>query len=74
MELESEMSDTNLGVIQKKKGIESLERRLANLKSYLGSGNKEREEAYWQEIVKTRQRLDELNSQTIPRQIIPQAN
>ena len=74
VELESDISNANIEVEQKKKETASLEHRLQILKSYLGDENKDREEFYWEQIEKTEQQLDELKSQPIPRKIIQAAN
>ncbi|MFC2032900.1 hypothetical protein ACFLUS_06105, partial [Chloroflexota bacterium] len=74
LELESDISKTDIEAEQQKKEIASLVRRLETLKSYLGDENKDREEFYWEQIEKTRQQLDELRLRPVSVQGIPAAN
>ncbi len=46
--------------------IAELERRLENLKSYLGCGDREREEVYWAEYKKATTQLEELRVKPAP--------
>jgi DNA invertase Pin-like site-specific DNA recombinase len=66
MQLETDVSNTNIEDELKKKEIISLLNRLKNLKSYLGDADKKKEDYYWEEIEKTQHRLDELNSSPAP--------
>ncbi len=74
MQLEADVSHSSLEVEQRKKEITALERRLENLKPYLGCGNKEREEFYWQLIEKTKYRLNDLRSRPVQSKIVPTAH
>jgi len=71
LQLETEVSNSHLEVAQQKRDITTLEHKLENLKGYLGCGNKEREEFYWEQCEKTKHRLDELRSHPVPVKIIP---
>ena len=64
MELESYISLTNLEAEKQNQEIAGLERKLESLKPYLGCGDAQREETYWQLYKDTKQQLDGAKSRT----------
>lgn len=58
--LEAETIQDRASHAERTRQITDLERRLENLKSYFGCGNREREEVYWAEHEKTKTQLEEL--------------
>jgi hypothetical protein len=58
--LEIEAEQGKLVISQNRHEIAELERRLENLKQYLGCGDRQREEIYWQQYQSTEKRLKEL--------------
>lgn len=64
--LETETIQNKASHVERVRQITEYERRLENLKSYLGCGNREKEEVYWAEIQKTATQLDELKIKPIP--------
>ena len=50
--------------------VTELERKLENLKQYLGCGDKQREEIYWQQYKSTEEKLKELLNNPIPERTI----
>jgi hypothetical protein len=58
--LEIEAEQEKLVTSQNRHEIDELERRLESLKQYLGCGDKQREEIYWQQYQSTEKRLKEL--------------
>jgi len=74
MQFEADFAHENLEEDQKKKEIVALERRVENLRSYFGCGNKEREEFYWEQCEKTLRRIDELKSRPVAVEKIHRVN
>ncbi|MFC2042248.1 hypothetical protein ACFLTV_01950 [Chloroflexota bacterium] len=74
MQFEADIAYQNLEEEQKKKEIVALERKLENLRPYLGCGNKEREEFYWEQCEKALRRLDELKSRPVSVEKMHRAN
>lgn len=58
--LEAESVQGKIEGAERNRRVAELERRLENLKSYLGCGDQQREEIYWEQYKKTRADLDEL--------------
>jgi len=64
--LESETIQDRASQVERTRDVAELQRRLENLKSYLGCGDREREEIYWAEYKKVRTLLDELIAKPAP--------
>jgi hypothetical protein len=73
-QLESEAMKGKLEATQRSREVADLERRLENLKQYLGCGDREREEVYWQQFKATDQRLQELRGKPTPERTIAAAD
>ncbi len=65
-QLEADVSCSNIEEEQRRKEITGLSNRLKNLKLYLGDADKKREDFYWEQIEVTQNRLEELNSRSVP--------
>jgi hypothetical protein len=59
-QLENEAAQGKLAVAKYRQEVTELERKLENLKQYLGCGDKDREEIYWQQYKATEEKLNEL--------------
>jgi DNA invertase Pin-like site-specific DNA recombinase len=66
MQLETEVTHSNIEDEQRKREIIRLSNRLKNLKSYLGDSDKKKEDFYWEQIDETQHQLDELSSRPAP--------
>ena len=64
--LERETVQDRASQLERTRRIAELERRLENLKSYLGCGDPKREEIYWAEFKKTSTQLEELRAKPLP--------
>jgi hypothetical protein len=64
--LEAETIQDRASQLERTRQMADLERRLENLKSYLGCGDRQREEIYWAEYKETSTRLEELRATPIP--------
>lgn len=64
--LEAETIQNRVSQVDRTRQIAEQERKLENLKSYLGCGDREREEIYWAEYKKVSTRLEGLNAKPIP--------
>ena len=69
-QLENEAVQGKQAVSRYSQEINELERRLENLKQYLGCGDKQREEIYWQQYRATEEKLKELRNSPIPESTI----
>ena len=72
--LETEAAEDKIEEAERNHRIAELERRLENLAGYLGCGNEEREEAYWQQHSKTKADLDELRAKPLPKRKVATAD
>jgi hypothetical protein len=52
--------------VERTRKVAELERRLENLRNYLGCGDPKREETYWAEFKKTSNQLEELRAKPVP--------
>ena len=59
-QLENETAQGKLAAAQYRQEVTELEKRLENLKQYLGCGDKQREEIYWQQYKATKEKLEGL--------------
>jgi hypothetical protein len=73
-QLEKEATRVDLEAEQTKCEIAHLENKLENLKSYLGCGDKEREDVYWEQYTKVKNRLEELRSRPVSQQVSNRAD
>jgi hypothetical protein len=64
--LEEETIQGMASQMERARKVADLERRLENLKSYLGCGDPKREEIYWAEYKKTSTQLEELRAKPVP--------
>ena len=64
--LEAETIQNRVSQVDRTRQIAEMERRLENLKSYLGCGDREREEVYWAEYKKATTQLEELRVKPAP--------
>ena len=64
--LEAEAIQDRGSQVERTRQVNELVRRLENLKTYLGCGNREREEIYWAEYKKTSTQLEELRAKPAP--------
>jgi hypothetical protein len=69
-QLENEAAQGKLAVAKNRQESTELERKLENLKQYLGCGDKQREEIYWQQYKATEEKLKELLNNPIPERTI----
>ena len=65
--LEAETTQDRVSQVDRTRQTAELERRLENLKSYLGCGDREREELYWAEYKKATTQLEELRVKPAPK-------
>ncbi|MBE0415298.1 MAG: hypothetical protein IBX36_01990 [Dehalococcoidia bacterium] len=64
--LEAQTTQDKISQVDRTRQVAELERRLENLKSYLGCGDREREEVYWAEYKKATTQLEELRVKPAP--------
>ena len=64
-QLENQAVQGKLAAARYRQEITELERKLENLKQYLGCGDKHREETYWQQYTSTEQKLKELSNKPV---------
>jgi hypothetical protein len=64
--LEAEAIQDRGSQVERTRQVNELVRRLENLKTYLGCGNREREEIYWAEYKTTSTQLEELKAKPTP--------
>jgi len=64
--LEAEASQERVSQVDRTRQIAEMERRLENLKNYLGCGDRQREEVYWAEHKKATTQLEELRVKPAP--------
>jgi hypothetical protein len=69
-QLETEAEQGKLAAAQYRQEIAELEKRLANLKQYLGCGDKQREEIYWQQYKATDEKLKDRLNNPVPERTI----
>lgn len=65
VKLEAETTQSRVSQAERTRRIAELERRLENLKSYLGCGDPQREDIYWAEYQKTNTQLEGLRAKPI---------
>jgi len=63
--LESETTHYRASQVERTREIAELERRLENLKSYLGCGDPQREEVYWAEYKRISSQLEKLRAKPV---------
>ncbi|NQT48254.1 MAG: hypothetical protein HQ578_04705, partial [Chloroflexi bacterium] len=64
--LEDEASQGRVGVEHREREITAMERKLENLSSYLGCGDPDREEIYWEQFRATKELLERLRASPMP--------
>jgi len=64
--LESEAAQVEVEGTQRRRQLAKLERILENLKPYLGCGDPEREDVYWEQYRSTKRELEELRAKPLP--------
>lgn len=69
-QLENEAKQGKLAAARNRQEIAELKRGLENLKQYLGCGDRQREEIYWQQYRSADERLKELLNNPIKERII----
>jgi hypothetical protein len=69
-QLETEAERGKLATARSRQEIAELERRLESLKQYLGCGDKQREEIYWQQYQSTDEKLRQLQSNPVTEKAI----
>ena len=69
-QLESETAQGKLEAERHGQEVTELERKLENLKQYLGCGDKQREEIYWQQYKATEEKLEGLLDNPVPERTI----
>jgi hypothetical protein len=65
-QLQNQAVQGKLAVTHYSQEVEALERKRENLKQYLGCGDKQREEIYWQQYKATDEKLKELQNNPVP--------
>jgi len=69
-QLENEAAQGKLATAKNRQEVTELERKLENLKQYLGCGDKQREEIYWQQYKAAEEKLKEVLNNPVPESTI----
>jgi hypothetical protein len=69
-QLETEEERGKLVMVRNRQEIAELKRRLENLKQYLGCGDRQREEIYWQQYRSTEEKLRQLQNNPVTEKTI----
>lgn len=72
--LEAEAVAGKVEETQRQREVAELERRMENLKAYLGCGDPSREEVYWEQFNNTKQQLEALRAKPNPKRTVVAAD